>query len=280
MKKKFSVFANFYIDTHERFLRLQDSFFSFKNANIHDWNINIRGKYKYHVSNFLKENIKKNLFIFFKESKKGWIEDSKIVAKNIKKKIVFIWIEDHICVQKTSRINSIVNEMYNNQVDHLIYTFFHKGIFLKPLKVIKHLRKKYISVFEYNLFNYDKIKTMYEKKKTIPNYLISGVSFMSRKLFEKNLEISKKKKKYNKMLPFNFEKSFFENDILPFNNGVLNNELFISIDDDHGEKGYSLISRKKYPNRVSKKQMDLIRKKKINIFKKNIFKSISSIVKP
>ena len=271
MNKKFSVFANFYIDTEERFLRLQDSFFSFKNANIHDWNINIRGKYRYKVRNFLKKNVKKNLFTFFKESKKGWIEDTESIIKNVKTKIIFFWIEDHLCVQKASRINLIVNEMYENKVDHLIYSFFHKGIFHKPLKSIKSFKKKNISVFNYNHYNYDKIETMYEKKKIPSNYLISCVSFMSLELFKKNLVISKDKRKYNKMLPFNFERSFKENIILPFNNGVLNNELFVSIDDDHGEKGYSLISRKKYPNRVSKKNMDLIRKKKINIFnKKNL----------
>jgi hypothetical protein len=73
------------------------------------------------------------------------------------------------------------------------------------------------------------------------------------------------------MLPFNFEKSFFENAILPFKNGILNEELFVSIDDDHKEEGYSLISRNLYPNRVSKKDMDLIRTNKIKIYEGNIF---------
>ena len=54
--KNFSVFANFFIDTEERFLRLKDSFFSFNKANINEWLINIRGDFKNEVKNFLEEN--------------------------------------------------------------------------------------------------------------------------------------------------------------------------------------------------------------------------------
>jgi hypothetical protein len=73
------------------------------------------------------------------------------------------------------------------------------------------------------------------------------------------------------MLPFNFEKSFEEKKILPFNAGVLKKELFVSIDDNHGENGYCLIDRKLYPDRVYKNELDVIRKKKYKIFKTNIF---------
>ena len=75
------------------------------------------------------------------------------------------------------------------------------------------------------------------------------------------------------MLPFNFEKSFFENTIVPFNNGILNEELFACIDDDHLEEGYSLISRKLYPNRVSKKKLDDLRNKNFNIYERSILRS-------
>lgn len=264
--KKFTVFANFFIDTEERFLRLKDSFFSFKDANINEWIINIRGQYKERVKEFLKNNIKKKLKIFFLESQDGWIEDSIKITQNIETKIIFIWIEDHICVQPFSKINQIVKEMEENEIDHLVYSFFHKGGFLKPLEVINFKKTQNISYFLYNKENHNKIKEWFGLKKSIPNYLITVVSFMSLDLFKKNLYNSKSKKKYNKMIPFNFEKNFFEDSILPFNNGILNEELFVSIDDDHGEEGYSLISRRKYPCRVSKKELDQIRDEKNEIF--------------
>ena len=270
--KKFTVFANFFIDTEERFLRLKDSFFSFSSADIHEWIINIRGEYKENVKEFLKNNITTNLKIFFLETKNGWIEDSIKITQNLETKIIFIWIEDHICVQPTFKINQIVKEMEENEIDHLAYSFFHKGDLLKPLEAINFKKTQNISYFLYEKKNYDKIKKWFELKKIIPNYLITGISFMSSNLFKKNLLNSKSKKKYNKMLPFNFEKNFFEDSILPFKNGILNEELFVSIDDDHGESGYSLISRNEYPCRVSKKELDKIRQEKTQIFHKEGFK--------
>ena len=86
---KFSVFANFFIDTNERFERLKDSFFSFNKANINEWLINIRGDYKYDVQKFLNQNVKENLKIFFLESNEGWIEDSLEIIKNNNTDIIF-----------------------------------------------------------------------------------------------------------------------------------------------------------------------------------------------
>ena len=48
----------------------------------------------------------------------------------------------------------------------------------------------------------------------------------------------------------------------------------MSIDDDHGEKGYSLISRGLYQNRKTKAEMDMIRNKKIKIYKESIIRKI------
>ena len=264
--KKFSVFANFYIDSEERLLRLKDSFFSFNKANINEWLINIRGEYKNDVKSFLEKNVPENLKIFFLESSEGWIEDTIEMIKGKNNEILFFWIEDQICISEFNKINSIVNEMYENEIDYLTYSFFHKGINLKQLEAIDYTKKENISFFQYNLENYKKLKNWHETKKVSPEYLISICSFISMQLFKKNLLISREKKKYNKMLPFNFEKSFSENQILPFMNAFLNNELFVPIDDDNGVEGYSLISRKLYPNRVSKKEMDNIRKSKIKIF--------------
>lgn len=270
--KKFTVFANFCIDSEERFLRLKDSFFSFKDSNIQEWLINIRGSYKEKVKEFLVNNLNENLKVFFLETGEGWIEDSTRIIKNVKTKIIFFWIEDHICIKDISKINQVVEEMDENEIDHLTYSFYHNGMLIKPLESINYKKSKNITFFLYDEKNYDKIKNWHETKKIIPSYLITGVSFMSLNLFKRNLLDSKTKKKYHKMLPFNFEKSFFENTILPFKNGILNEELFVSIDDDHGEEGYSLISRKEYPNRKTKKELDQIRQDKNQIFYQDKFK--------
>ena len=50
-----SVFANFRIDSEERLLRMQDSFWSFYEEDIDKWVINIRGDYKKEAGEFLKK---------------------------------------------------------------------------------------------------------------------------------------------------------------------------------------------------------------------------------
>ena len=45
VKSNLSVFANFFIDTEERFLRMIDSYESFEEAQIDSYVINVRGKY-------------------------------------------------------------------------------------------------------------------------------------------------------------------------------------------------------------------------------------------
>ena len=54
----YTVFANFFIDTNERFVRARDSFVSFYDSDIDNWVINIRGRYKFELSNYLNDQIK------------------------------------------------------------------------------------------------------------------------------------------------------------------------------------------------------------------------------
>ena len=53
-----TIFSNFRIETNENYLRMKDSFNSFKNSNIHKWVINFRGKYKLKAKLFLEKESK------------------------------------------------------------------------------------------------------------------------------------------------------------------------------------------------------------------------------
>tara|TARA_Y100000591_G_C21792625_1_gene677434 strand:- start:467 stop:1321 length:855 start_codon:yes stop_codon:yes gene_type:complete len=280
MSCEFSVVANFYIDTEERLLRLKDSYYSFSKSNISNWKINIRGELKYEVEKFLRSQIKERILdIQFLETKDGWIADTETLLKDIKDKIIFFWIEDHICIQDYKIINELVDEMYLYKVDHMLYTFFHKGQILKVLESVDCNEKKLLKFIDLNNENYEKFNQWYYNKKITPDYLVSLCSFMNIDFFKKNLEVSKNKTKYNAMLPFNFERSFQEKELIPFTAGFLKKELFVSIDDDHGEDGYSLISRGLYEKRKSKQEMDKIRSNKVNIYKESILKKIKNIFK-
>ena len=278
---KITVFANFCIDTEERFMRLKDSFFSFYQAEIDSWCINIRGKYKYNVEKFLKTHLKKNLNVFFLESDDGWMEDSKKIIDGVNSFLIFIWVEDHICLKGNKAFNEVIDEMYVNKVDNLNYSWFHNGRYRTPLKHIDHISNKNICVYDFNKKNYKIIiNNIYKLNKShgLPNlhpkffyYPINLQSVMSLDFFKKNLDMSKYKIKYDKKIPFNFEKKFNEIEDLEFKNGVLNYELFANIDDDHVFEGSSLISRKLYPDRVSREKMNEHRDSTYDLYKSDSF---------
>ena len=141
--------------------------------------------------------------------------------------------------------------MYNNRVDNLIYSWFHKGRYKVPLNFLKFDNLQNFSIFESNKKNCKLITSNISN----PYYPISQVCIMSLEFFKKNLEISKNKKRYNHKIPNNFEKKFNEIEDLNFRNAVLHEELFVSIDDDHVCENSSLISRGLYPNRKSREDM-------------------------
>ena len=58
--KNISVFANFFINDKERYLRTIDLFKSFEKANIEKWIINTRGKYSDNLKIILGKNKTKN----------------------------------------------------------------------------------------------------------------------------------------------------------------------------------------------------------------------------
>ena len=57
----FSVFANFRIDTLDRFIATKLSFKSFNDEKIKNWIINVRGKYKREIKKFLIKNCKSRI---------------------------------------------------------------------------------------------------------------------------------------------------------------------------------------------------------------------------
>lgn len=263
-----TIFANFRIDNQERFLRMQDSFLSFKDISAEKWVVNIRGSYKEDTLIFLQKYLKNKLYHYDMESKEGWFYDTRIMLKDINSDFVFFWIEDHINMVNISKCDEILDEMRENQCDHLCYSWWHNN-YKKTFSSLVVKESASLNIYEMNKEN---IKTI-EKNIGRYFYIISAVSITSTKLFKKIVSSSHPRlKRWPKETPFDFEKRSTDAEFLPFNLAISKFELFASIDDNHGANGnYSLIDRGLYPNRISREEMKNLEFNK-NQFNKNQFK--------
>ena len=152
------IFANFRIDNKERYLRMQDSFFSFKDISAEKWVINIRGSYKEQTKNFLQEHLQNKFYHYDLESNNGWFHDTRKMLKDIDSDFVFFWIEDHINMVNVSKYDEILNEMKENQCEHLCYfsSWWHE----EDKKIFSLLEAK--ESFSLNIYemNEENIKTI------------------------------------------------------------------------------------------------------------------------
>ena len=244
---KLNIFANFFIDTEERFLRMQDSFTSFKDVNADKWVVNVRGNFAEQTVLFLKNELGDKLFSFQLRSKKGWFYDTRQMLQVIDGKYVLFWLEDHICMCGSEKIDKIVQEMSQYNIDQLIYTWWQNGNYLA----------RYVGVnkdasINIEYFDFDK-----QANELIQNngasYLISTCGIFSNNLFHKIILADDPiPKRWPKETPFDFEKEPIDVHWLPFRMALPKEELFASIDDDHGVEGYCLQSRGLYPNREAR----------------------------
>ena len=56
------------------------------------WVINIRGSYKSHTFDFLKEHLGEKLYHYDLQSSNGWFHDTRVMLKDINSDYIFFWI--------------------------------------------------------------------------------------------------------------------------------------------------------------------------------------------
>ena len=263
--KKLSVFANFFINDEETFLRMRDSFLSFYKGNIYSWVINVRGKFSDSSIKFLKTKLKNKDIYISNIDTNNWRNDSILISKKIKSKYIFFWTEDHICLVTKKNFNSLLEEVIKNNLDYLQYSWFLNGIMLNSMQNINYKEGKNIIHLKYTKEIMIKRFTWYKNKgiNQLFDYIISQQSVMKTQFFKKILE-HKNLTFFKKNLPFFFEKNFRHTYLLPIRIGIVKKEFFASIDDDHYAKNYSLIKRKLYPDRLSWTQKKIIIKNRKN----------------
>lgn len=246
-----TIFANFRINNEERYQRMKDSFESFKDINAQKWVINIRGFYKKEAMAYLKYFLSDRLISYELESENGWFYDTRIMLKDINSDFVFFWIEDHINLAHNESYDEVLLEMQEHCVEHLIYSWWHDGYKAK-FNLIHKEESKNLNIFNLDENNCDII----EKKLGRYFYTVSAVSITSINFFQKIISCNHPiVHRWSQNTPFDFEKRSTDKEFLPFKHAIPKNELFASIDDNHGTIGYSLMDRGLYEERLKREEM-------------------------
>lgn len=242
-KKKLTLFANFFIDTPERFQRMKDSLESMRGI-VFDYHVvNVRGKFSNQVKDFLLCSLN-NLHITTTETENGWFYDTLGLVGLIKTKYVFLWVEDHICIDP-EYANAVVDAMDKCGADILTYSFWCNGEFSKRYEAVSQVDCGVITWFDHDKNNNELIIN----SRYGGSYLISYVSIMKNELFKKIIEDGGSERRWSIMTPFDFEKAPVDIRWLPLKRANPKKEIFASIDDDHGVVGSCLIARGMYEKR-------------------------------
>ena len=243
------IFANFFIDNEERLQRMKDSFYSFRDVQPEEWRINIRGRLNHVARDFLYSELGDKLSVHLLESKNGWFHDSYSFMQDVQSDFVFFWIEDHICLVGPDVLRSVLKEMHIFSVDQLWYSWFHNSTWRTLSYLPVSVESDHISIFKI-----DEASASHVRKSLGRDfYVVSAVSILSREFFLKVLCSSRPYfKRWPKYLPFDFEKKSKDRVAPEIRLAMPKTEIFAAIDDDHGNPGYSLISRGMYPNRMSR----------------------------
>ncbi len=240
-----TIFANFRIDSTERLENMKRSFYSFHNAKIENWVLNIRGNKKKEAKEFLEKNITQNYKIFMNNSPNGWFYDSRNLCSNYLSDYIFCWNEDHINVNTIDEFNNLIEKIKKNNIDQFFYSWFHLGNLPKTFQIDELKRDEDLLFLNYNYKTHKKRLEKIKKEKLISiSFIITLQSIFKKNFFLKIINSNDPfLKRWSKYTPFDFEKNYHDIHWLPFRLGCPNKELFACIDDDHGQNGYSLKNR-------------------------------------
>jgi hypothetical protein len=248
-KPSLTIFANFHINNAERLQRMKDSLDSFLKINPNQYVINIRGKFKHKAGKFLQKRLDKKLEVSYFNNKRGWFYDSRYISKKITSKYIFFWLEDHLLISTPKIFKNCLMEMDKYKADQLQYSLLHNQMRKTWAILPSYKVGKYLTIFNLNSDGCLKMKNKLKRY----FYAISCEQIFEKNFFLK-VHFSKKPflKRWPRHLPFDFEKKSADKISSDIRFALPHNELFAAIDDDHANPGYSLISRKKYPNRISR----------------------------
>jgi hypothetical protein len=249
-----TIFGNMRIDSRERLLRLRDSLDSLGDPARFTWSLNFRGRYKEQAAATFLPLIDAGVSVklFDQKSSGSWRLDSLEMTRSITSNLVLIWLEDHICVGGHRLLWEILRDVQEKDVEIVPYSFFFSGEPIRSYPADSSLATPRLRVLDYDSETHrSRLRLVQEEGINAQTYIVSLASIMKKDLFRRLLITPPAvDSNWPRDAPYDIEQPPHATYWLPLRVGVPTAELFASIDDDHGQPGYSLISRGLYPNRV------------------------------
>lgn len=255
-----------------------------------NWLINIRGKYREDVVEYIRENFSdsnRNCTFFSGLDDGDWAKSTRKILESSKYEYVYVFLEDHFLLKPIDHFKDVIRDMIDSKIECFAYSFFDIGLSVKSAEGLDSDYSKHFYSFQ---LSQDRLG--YLKKANRNFYPYSLASVCSRKYFEKLLKVEDKFlikvpffiqvamenvffiyprnrrfwSQLNRLFaplrlrfviyppasPFNLERSLFdiEKELLPLRVGGLKEELFANWDDDNRLSNSSLIKRGLYPERL------------------------------
>lgn len=255
-----------------------------------NWLVNIRGKHREAVLEYIRENFDdstKNCIFFSSLYDDNWAKSTEKMLEYSKYGCVYIFLEDHFLLKPLDHFKDVIQDMIDSKIEYFSYSFFNIGLsmgsaeglypdyskhffsFRFGKKDIENLKKSNRHFYPYSLAGICTRK-YFQKLLTIEKKLLIQVPFLLRALMENTLFFYPRDRAFwfsvNRLIspfgvrlgiypsatPFNLERSLFDCDpeLLPLKVGGLKEELFANWDDDNKLSNSSLIKRGLYPERL------------------------------
>lgn len=252
-----------------------------------NWLINIRGKHRAEVIQYIREafpDFKENCIFFSDLCDNDWAKSTRKMLGYSKYDHIYVFLEDHFLLKPVEHFRNVIRDMVDSKIEYFGYSFFNVGLSTQSAEGLYPEYSKYFYAFQF-----DEKNIGYLRKNNRRFYPYSLASICTKKYFEDLLKVEEKllikvpffvqvimenilffyprNKQFwcwiNKWLsllkirfviytpasPFNLERSLFdiEKEFLRVRIGGLREELFANWDDDNGLSNSSLVKRGLYP---------------------------------
>lgn len=245
-----SVFANFFIESPERLLRMQDTISPLLGFGFHNWVVNVRGDLAEQACSYIKEQVTDELTLTSENNALGWLSQTFEMSANLKGDYVLIWLEDHMLMANHKTLSNVVTDMKKTSCDHLSHSWFTEA-YQEQYKDLTRSEET-ATMISYKL---NEVNAKHIRKQKLSRVFVSSLTSIMTKDYFQLVARPRFIRRWPHETPFDFEITWFSRVAPDVVIGEAKLEIFASIDDSAHSTTYSLIDRGLYPNRVSREDM-------------------------